>query len=116
MNPTLNSIQEWILKNRRGKSFYGYSPGKILNQLLDCSRNESMLVIMDNDEIVGIACGRWLPDNVLWIDDILTTRPKVVKHMMLTFQQRWPSFSIQGLHRTGRTRNFTNTQKLTNRL
>jgi len=112
---TLGDIANWIIANRKGKAF-PYSYDTIIHQLVEAERTDAILCVIDGDTILGVVCGRWLPGRIYYVDDILTIKSKVVKHMMNYFLEHYPDFTIQGLHRSKRARNFTNIKKLTERL
>jgi len=114
---TLGKIAEWIIKNRKGKSFEGYSFDKICQQLSDCAEKGTMLCVFDEDAyIAGVVCCEKREPNILYVFDILSIKEGTIKQMMKYFMNRFPGWTIQGKHRTGRLRHFKNPRKLTNRL
>ena len=113
---TFKDLTEWIIRNRTGASFKDYTELHIIGMLDRCAKDNTMLVIHHNDIIEGIVCGRVLNDDkVFYVDDILTLRKGLVKQMMRTFVMRFPGYTIQGRHRSGRERNF-NSDKLFRKL
>lgn len=114
---TIQQLAEWITLHRRGMAFKGYTFEHIINQLCDCAKEQSMRCVTEKGEIVGVCCGAFNhKSKTLYVYDILTTKQGVVKRMMNDFISLWPGYTIQGRHRSGRERNFTNPIKLTHRL
>lgn len=114
---TVDKVAQWIIAYRRGKAFEGYSFEKICQQLTECAANGAMICVHDvNSNLSGVICGEWRLPNTYFVFDILTIKPGVVKQMMKYFRNRYPNHIIQGRHRTGRARFFTDINKLTNRL
>ena len=111
---TIGETVEWIIKNRRGRAFRGYSPFKILSCISECVDKETMVCISDPSGIVGVCCGE-IRDNTLYIHDILTIRSGIVKQMLSHFLKRFPGYTLEGMV-GDRKRKFTNPQKLFRRL
>jgi hypothetical protein len=110
-------MADWIVSNRRNKAFKNYSREKILQQILDGVTNKTCCYVFGEHSIIGVCFGT--PDDTkkeFFVDDILVTEHGVVKQMMKYFITRWPTYSIYGTHRTGRTVLFNNPKKLTERL
>lgn len=114
---TVDIVAKWIMEHRRSKAFEGYSFEKICSELSECAANGAMICVHDPIEgISGVICGEWKLPNIYYVYDILTVRKGVIKQMMTYFHNRYPNHIIQGKHRTGRTRHFSDINKLTSRL
>lgn len=116
---TYEEIADWIIENRKSKAFSGYSKDDIIGQIDFCVKHNSMLVIRspETEEIVGVCCAELHhEEKELFIQDILTTKPHIVKQMMIYVLDNYPNYRITGVNRSGRNRCFTQSHKLFNRL
>src|SRR5215475_8790165 len=99
---SIGQLAEWILKNRKGKAFRGYSFEKITNELMECADASSMLCVTDNNDIVGvICCKRDIHKRILYVYDILTIRKGIVKRMLEFAAREYPGFTIEGNTKKG---------------
>lgn len=113
---TLEQLEQWILSNRRDNAFK-YNLDKLLLELTTCLDSNSILCVTENSQLVGVAC--WHEDclrKLIHVYDILTTEKGVIKKMFHYFNTRYPGYSIEGKHKTGRTLLLTKTQTIENRL
>jgi hypothetical protein len=115
---TLGQITEWILKNRRKTAFINYTAETIMDELVRCVNDRTMVLITEPDNsIVGVATGVVNSEiSKLYVYNILTTKPKAVKQMVVWFKTNYPNLTLTGKARGVRPRKFNNTNKLLARL
>ena len=115
---TIGQLADWIITNRRDKAFKDYSKEKIIDELNTCANSLSMLYVTnESDEITGVVCCK--NDSiarVLYVYDILATKPGVIKHMLQYFLNNFPQYKLEGINRNGRKRTFNNPIKLYKRI
>lgn len=117
MTLTITMLADWCFVHRTGKAFAEYSWDKIYSEIAECVRNKSMCYVIENHKIVGICCGTFLANKkVFYVNDILAEGQGVVKKMLKYFLKNWPEYTIEGLHRTGRERQFSNPKRLMERI
>ena len=114
---TIGEVAEWILRNRRGKAFEGYSLSSIIRQLSYCADNNTMLCVTEGNQIVGVVCcEKHVDKKIMFIQDILTTKSGIVKRMAEFFRDNYPQYEFTGINRHGRKRKFTSINKVVERL
>ena len=114
----VSDLVEWILKNRKGTAFRGYSEEKIICEVVEGLENETMSYSLDaSGQITGVVCGtKDASKKVFYCHDILVTKKGIVKDMMRVFMSLYPDYTIEGINKNGRFRQFKNPEKLTKRL
>lgn len=114
---SIGQLADWIIANRKDAAFKGYTKDKIIQELVECCDNNSMLCITGPEGILGVICCRKdVNKQVMFVYDILTTKKGIVKRMLDYFVKTYPNYTIVGHTRTGRPRSFTNAEKLKNRM
>ncbi len=113
---TIGQVAEWIIANRKQAAFNGYSFEKIVSQLGQCIDDNSMLCVTDESGIVGVICCRNISEKTMFVEDILTTKPGIVKQMLEFFVTHYPGYRLTGKTRTGRHRIFVDAIKLKNKI
>ena len=112
---TVLDLADWIIKHRRGKAFEGYSIWRILGQLDTCIKNESMLCVTEGANIVGVVCFE-KRINTIYVEDVLTTKPGILKKMLQVMLVKFPNYDLQGIRKGKRQLHITNINKLYRRL
>ena len=94
----LRDIVDWVIKNRRGMAFKEYPPNKIANCIKDAIKHD-VFVFSHTDRVInGIACGeRNDEEQYIFIHDVLTTQPGIVKKFILYCYTKYPSYAIYGM-------------------
>lgn len=112
---TLGQLVKFVLNNRRGKAFTGYSEHCIASGILRAARDGTMLYAISDktNEPCGVVTAYADRDNkLMYVHDILTTEPWVLKTFVVEFSRRWPGYTIFGL-RYGKEKRY-NTGRLVN--
>lgn len=114
----LSELIDWIIDNRKGAAFKGYSKEKIEMELYESMFFNVLLLSEDIDgNIIGIICGdRNLNTKQLFVKDILTTKEGVVKLFLQRCHEWYPDYTIQGIKANGKYRKFTTAKQLMERL
>jgi hypothetical protein len=102
----LGEIAQWILKNRKGNAFRGYSLNNIMGQLRYCVDHFSMLCVTnEHNDIVGVVCAKInREDKTCFIDDILTTDQEAIKVMLHVFHENFPGYRLEGFRKNKQKR------------
>jgi len=115
-------ILDFVLKNRRGKAFAGFSTFDIMSTIQDSdSVNGLGMVVNDNNQLIALAIGFPYENShgkFLHIHSILTARENSqggLKALLKLFLQRFPGFTISA-RRKGKFSVYSNTPKLLKRL
>jgi len=114
---TVSELAIWCLLNRRGNAFkdsslsgIAYSIGKAIDD------NAALCVTGEKGEILGMVCAhRDEERKVLFVSNIISIRPGIIKQMVSYFLKNFPSYTLEGVVGK-RVRHFNNPQKLYNRL
>ena len=110
---SVGELAEWVIENRRGKAFYGYTFGKVIDEIIECQKKDGLLIISDGPVITGVICCEDRKEaKILFVYDILTTSKKALKQMLKYCIEHYPGYIIEGLKKTGKKRTFTNPTKL----
>lgn len=116
MRPTVEDLADWIITNRRGRAFANYTKDTIMEEISEAIYYGVFVYHCEDNKIQGVACGkRYDDDKIIWIHDVLTTRPDIIKLFMERFLLVYPEWTIKG-QRNGMTRTFSNPSALTSRL
>ena len=111
MKVTIPDLIQFVLRNRRGKAFKGWTPQQIGWRIERALNNGGLaMAVNDKGAIVGLCCAT--PDHekkVLHVDEILTTWPQALSGIIQKYKQWFDGFEItarrrgkQKLYRTGR--------------
>lgn len=114
---SIDDIVVWIQKNKKGCSFKEYDDWKVMLEIIDSIKNGVFRFIYEGNELCGVVCGtRDEERKIVYINDILTTKPKAIAQLTLECFKAYPDYSIQGKVKDGRLRKFMNIEKLYRRL
>lgn len=123
MTVTLGQLVEYVLKNRRGKAFFGYTEQQIAIDILMFAKMGTMLYdVNDNDEICGIVIAdKTEEDKTMFVRDVLTTSPNTLKKFIAHFKSKFPTYRLIAQRWRGLGRNKAkivnyNTDKLCNKI
>lgn len=91
----------WIVKNRRGDAFLGYSHNRISNEIIHAIKHGCFRVeINDKQELIGVVCGEKFEDaKCILIHDVLTTHPDALKRFWQRYLLTYPEYSLLAGHR-----------------
>lgn len=93
----LKKLVDWVLANRRGMAFKDYAPNKIANEIRHAIKQDVFVLSLEDGSINGIACGEKNEvEHYIFIHDVLTLRPGLVKKFILYCDTLHPSFPIYG--------------------
>ena len=96
MNLTAGDLIKYVLNNRKGNAFRGYSEETIAHGIiLALISNTLLYAINDKGEICGVAVGR-IVNKTMQVNDILTTERWVFRSFVQRYKQLWPSLPITG--------------------
>lgn len=108
---TVGHLTDWILAHRNRRAFLSYTRAQIEEELTEAMMNGTLVYHAENGDIFGVACGRRDDDNkVIYIYDVLTTRPDIIQKFLARFLLVYPEYSIQG-QRNGRLRVFESPER-----
>ena len=114
---TLGEIAEWILKNRRKTAFINYTIETILDELVRCSNDRTMLCVFEDDTIVGVVTAKVNSEcNTMYVYNILTTKTGVIRKMLEWFRENYPNHMLEARRRGTTHKKYTNVDKLINKL
>lgn len=114
----IEQIVEWIMNNRTGAAFKDYSKEKIILQLWESSFYCVFRAAFDEQgNLIGVVCGtRDINRKQIFIDDILVTKPHVVRLFIESCNEAYPDYEIHGIKENGKNRVFKNPMQLLERL
>lgn len=113
---TLGELVRYVLENRRGNAFRGYSELEIASGIKLASDNGTLLYAVDKD---GTLCGVITAEdktneNEMFIQDFLATESWVFPQFLIQFKEQWPNHTLAA-KRYGRIITY-NTDKLMNKI
>lgn len=116
---TLGDLVQYVMLNRRGKAFTGWTEEQVAWELKTAAEEATMQYAMNQkDEIVGIVLAmKSDSEAILYVKAVLTTEKWAMKQFVETFKQRFPNFQLRACRwkGSGKTeRNFVkyNTERL----
>jgi len=115
MNVTLEQLSDWVIANRKGRSFLNHSKQDVAYTLWEHARDNGMLFATNDLEqkIVGVVCFHQIQDEkTLFIDDVLTVDKDTTKLFIKRFKERFPDYALEGTRRNGFLKHY-NTPRLT---
>lgn len=104
MAHTIGSLVDFVMRERRGKAFVGWTPIEIAGAIQQGIEDNSMCYSAAPDgRLDGIVvANRHMKDKVIYVTSVLTTRPGVFASFMRMFTVLYPEFSIEA-ERRGKT-------------
>lgn len=111
MGLQVKDLVDFVIKNRRGKAFEGREIEDIIHEIRQALHQSCISWCVDKEnKIVGLALGTIIPEqNVFYVTNILTTRPKVMAILLDKFQQLYPGYRLEA-RRHGKIKRY-NTDK-----
>ena len=123
MNKTLGELVQFVLANRKGKAFIGFTEEQIASEILQAAEENTMHYVIDNDKnVCGIVIASKVEEmRMMFIKNILTTKPFALKHFVKRFKERFPDYRLRAFRWHGADKTKCdlvdyNTDKLCNRL
>lgn len=111
---TIPMLIDWIMANRRGKAFAGYTREVIAQEIDDGIRSGTFRYCLRADVIVGVVCSQ-IKGNVFYVHDILTTQPGVAKEFIREFSRCYPTYTLAGYKpKQKKSIVFTRTNRMVN--
>lgn len=109
-------IINWIIANRRGAAFKGYSRNKIYSEILESVENNVFRYTFDDKGYTGVVCGT-KDDNKkhIYIYDILTTTKGALRTLLKSASRDYPDYELFGKVRA-RARHFKSVTALTKKV
>ena len=96
MNLHVGDLVKYVLENRKGYAFKGYSEVTIAHGIvLALISNTLLYAINDKGKICGVAVGR-IVNRTMQVDDILTTERWAFRSFVIKYKQLWPTLPITG--------------------
>lgn len=94
---TAGYIADWILENRTGKVFKGWTKDQLVVAIANAVNDATFVVdTSELGEIQGVVIAERNDDyKLLHIQNILCKKPGVLKRFALKFKQLYPSWDIQ---------------------
>lgn len=112
----IKKITDWVLANRRGESFKNFPPNLIANQIKEAIKQDVIVLDLEGEVIMGLALGeRNDKEQYVFIHNVLTLKPGVVKRFIEFCTMKYPHYSIYGMVRN-RYRLINNPTKFSRRL
>ena len=110
---TLGELVLYVLNNRKGNAFLNYPEHAIAGNILKASNDGTMLyAVNDNGEICGVVVGfNDVPNNLMYVNDILTTERWVLPKFIRQFKNMFPNHKLVGSS-IGTGYLFYNTERL----
>jgi len=96
---TTEDLVNFVLANRRGKAFAGYSKAQLYYEFWSCFQTNPPTLLFSTDaqgKVDGVATGQ-LNGSEMYVRHILTTRKGVMLALFKKFTELWPSTSLAGL-------------------
>ena len=113
---SIGNIADWILRNRKNKTFKNQTFEQICHLLTYCANNLTMLCITEDNSIVGVVCCKKNIDTkVMFVYEILALKSGIIKQMLQWFRLNYPQYTLEA-KRHGRFVKYINVNKLINKI
>lgn len=113
---TVQDVVDWVIKNRAGKAFAGFSQHQIANTIAEAMATQGFGITLDEaGGIAGVVTAR--PDRqnkVLHISHLLCTYPGVIPKLLEFYDRNFEGYRMTALRR-GRERHY-DTRRFTAKL
>lgn len=105
--PPLTIVTDWVLSNRCGKAFEGYTRDQILIELTVSSVLQSGIVYStEEDGIIGVVTAEMDHTKKLcYVQNVLAIKKGVIGGFIRYFNHHWPSYKLSG-YRHGKMKHF----------
>jgi len=110
---TIYQLVDYVMLNRTGKVFDGYSPINIADTFVEAAQDNLLLYAADGDTITGV-CHAKRFGRIIHVCNILTTKKGVLRQFIKRFTELHPGFELRA-ERNGRLKNY-NTQRLISKI
>lgn len=97
MNKTLGELVQFVLANRKGKAFIGFTEEQIASEILQAAEENTMHYVIDNDKnICGIVIASKVEEmKMMFIKNIITTKPFAIKYFVQRFKELFPEYRLR---------------------
>ena len=113
MQPTIKDLAEWVIANRRGKVFEGWTMEQVAVAFIQAFENREALYATDeNGYLIGVCiCKRADEYAVMHVDNLLVKRGArgVLRRFVEVFRSWYPGWDLQG-YRHENLKRFANGQ------
>ena len=98
---TLQHIVEFVNKYKGSRAFLGWKDDEIMKAIILGVRNGTYMYASEpSGEIVGVVYGWLIPEkNVYYLENMITTKPWVMREFIQTMMQKWPGYHVEALVR-----------------
>ena len=103
MRQTIDMIVDWIIANRKGRAFSGYSRQVNEDEVIVSMCGGTFAYHAEDGKLYGVVCATKDENTkTLWVHDILTTRKDVFQKFVERFLLVFPDYQLSGETYTGR--------------
>ena len=96
---TFNQCIDYVVKNRKGNAFRGFTPEQIYATIQASAQSGAFAYVVDEatEELLGVVIGKpYLEERILHISQILTTHPRAIRELVAEFRARFPGWQLTG--------------------
>ena len=113
LNFTGEEMVDFILKYRRGWAFKGWKLEDIQREIIRvCTTGEIILAINKHSlKITGLLTYRVLPENKIWVSEILTSNLEAFPLLCMSLIEQFPGYTFIG-NRKGKIKTYDGQQFL----
>lgn len=113
---TVRQLMNFILANRHGNAFVGWSEQQLLDGIINAIEERSMSYSVDErGEINGVAIGiKFEEKKIFYVSGVLTTKTGVLGKLIAVFKELYPNWKLEA-ERCRRLKHY-NTERFVNKL
>jgi RNA binding exosome subunit len=90
---TVGNLIDFVMNNRRGKAFNGWTPIQLADSFLEAIESNLLFYSVDNGEVVGVVhAGKF--GNTIHVYNILTTRAGVLQQFVQRLTELHPGCEL----------------------
>lgn len=95
-NFTYEEVADWILANRYGNAFSGWTKDNIVAALVKASADNATALTLDGtgNAILGVILCEKQPNRVLHVKHVLTIKPKVLQKFLEFYHEYFEGYEI----------------------
>lgn len=101
MTHTIADLVDYVMKNRKGKAFVGWSADEIAGSLVVSAEEVALVYSVDEGgRVNGIAHGvKFSDEKVMFVANMLATAPGILKRFVEWFHKLYPEYKLEATRR-----------------
>ncbi len=108
----IEDATKFVLANRKGNAFRDWQEHQIAHSIRIAIDKGTFAYVADREgNLTGLIVASLIMEDVLFIENVLTTDKEALKMLVIHFQQSFPNHLLMA-KRKGKTKLYKNTQRL----